>query len=349
MLSLSDKKFRWGIIGPGRIAEQFALALKVVEGACLYAVASNSMHRAQRFASDHSASVYYDNYAALIEDPNVDAIYIATPHRFHYQQARECLMARKPVLCEKPLTVNALEAEGLMRLSQENGVFLMEAMWTRFLPIYQEIKQWLDAGKIGPVTSITSSFGFELPRDSMDRMQNHELAGGVLLDMGVYSLSMSQWIFVDPPESFSIRGYLGGTDVDEHDKTLITYSGGRSSVFTSSMLKELNNNLTISGERGRIYVDAMFWSATKATLFVDGDAEGESEVCSVTREFRATGLEYEIEEAMRCIGRGDIESQHMPMSDTLATMKLLDQLRASIGLTYTFEESPPKVTTPSKT
>ncbi len=248
-------------------------------------------------------------------------------------------MAKKPVLCEKPLTVNALEAEGLMRLSQENGVFLMEAMWTRFLPIYQQIKQWLDAGKIGLVTSITSSFGFELPRDSMDRMQNHELAGGVLLDMGVYSLSMSQWIFVDPPESCSIRGFLGGTDVDEHDKAHLNYSGGRSSVFTSSMLKDLNNNLTIHGESGRIYVDAPFWSATKATLFVEGDAEAESEVCSVTREYRSTGLEYEIEEAMRCITRGDIESQVMPMSDTLATMRLLDQLRASIGLRYTFEES----------
>ncbi len=336
---MAKQILRWGIIGPGRIAELFARALTVVDSACLYAVASTNKFRAENFARAHKAPVSYGSYHALLADPNIDAIYIATPHRFHFQQTRDCLLAAKPVLCEKPLTVNAREAEELVRLSESTGVFLMEAMWTRYLPIYQQVKSWLDAGKIGAATNITSSFGFEFPRNSEDRLFNHELAGGALLDLGVYNLSLSQWIFADQPENFSINAMLGDTHVDEHDEVLLHYSNNRSSEFTISFKKKLNNTLCIRGSKGSIIIDAMFWSATKATLCVIDLPAGELKEIVVTEEFRATGFEYEIEEAVRCIQQGLIQSLGMPHKDTLATMKLMDQLRSDIGLRYSFESA----------
>lgn len=334
---MANEILRWGIIGPGRIAEQFARALTVVDGACLYAVASSSWQRAEKFASDHGATVYYNSYQALTEDPNVDAIYIATPHRFHFQQARDCLLAGKPVLCEKPLTVNASETEQLITLSKATGLFLMEALWTRYLPIYQHVKAWLQEDKIGTVTRVTSSFGFEFPRNKEDRLLNHQLAGGALLDLGVYNLSLSQWIFAAQPESFSINGFLGDTHVDEHDEVLLSYSDGRCSDFIISLNQQLSNNLIISGSSGTISIDAMFWDAKKATLRINGESANKAEVLTVTEEFRATGFEYEIEEAVYCIQHGLTESPRMPLNDSLATMKLMDQLRSAIGLTYSFE------------
>jgi len=328
---------RWGIIGPGRIAEEFARALDVVEGSFLYAVASRNKTRAEKFATDHGALVYYDNYQALLEDPRVDAIYIATPHRFHYEQARASILAGKAVLCEKPLTVNADEARELISLARESGVFLMEAMRTRYLPIYREVQRWLDEGRIGTVSKMTSSFGFKFPRDPEDRLLNHELAGGVLLDLGVYNLSMSQWLFGEPVEDFSVQGLLGDTRVDEHDDITLVYPGARTSVFSNSMNTQLDNDLTIYGDDGRITVHPMFWNATRATLSVNDGLSCRDDVQTLDREFRATGMEYEIEEAVRCINNGLKESPVMPLRDTLDTTVLMDQLRSTMGLAYDFE------------
>ena len=330
--------FHWGILGPGRIAEEFATALAAVDDSCLYGVASRDKSRAEKFARDHQAAVSFDNYQTLIDDPVVDAIYIATPHRFHYQQAKACILAGKAVLCEKPMTVNAQECEELISLARENGVFLMEAMRTRYLPVYQQVMSWLQAGEIGTIEKIRSSFGFEFPRDPKDRILNHDLAGGVLLDMGIYNLSMSQWLFAEQPESFSIQGLLGDTRVDEHDEVKLVYPGGRSSTFTISMTTQLDNDLTIYGTAGHIAIEPMFWNASKATLTGSGvSLVGPTKTVKISREFRATGMEYEIEEAQRCIRSAAIESPVMPLRDTLDTMTLMDQLRSSMGLNYDFE------------
>jgi dihydrodiol dehydrogenase / D-xylose 1-dehydrogenase (NADP) len=334
---LTTPVFRWGILGPGRIAEEFATALAAVDDACLYCVASRNRARAQKFARHHGASVYYDNYEALISDPAVDGVYIATPHRFHFQQARDCILGGKAVLCEKPLTVNSGEAQELISLARETGTFLMEAMRTRYLPIYYQVQRWLQAQKIGTIESVRSSFGFEFPRNDGDRLLNHDLAGGVLLDMGVYNLSMSQWIFGSRPESSSIQSLLGVTGVDEHNEVTLLYSGGRSSTFTNSMTTRLDNDLTIFGSSGRITIQPMFWNATQATLTIDAGAADSNEQRTVSCGFRATGLEYEIEEAVDCILTGELESPGMSLDDTLDTMKLMDQLRSAMGLTYKFE------------
>lgn len=330
---------RWGLIGPGRIAAQFAGALSVVEDSCLHSVAGRNRAKAETFARHHGVGVYHDNHLALLDDPDIDAVYIATPHRSHYELARDCLLAGKPVLCEKPLTVNARETQELIELSRKNGLFLMEALWTRFLPIYDAVNDWLAAGRIGEVASITSSFGFILPRDVDDRMLNHQLAGGALLDMGVYNLAMSQWVFGEQPIGHTIEGVVGETGVDEQVIATLEYANGRHSTFSNSMTQQLENDFTIHGSKGHIRVHPMFWSATRATLYFGSQDVAQYPTASISRNFRATGLEYEIEAAEQCIRSSLTECPRMTHDNSLNTMRLMDALRRDMGLTYDFEDS----------
>ena len=329
---------RWGLVGPGRIAGQFAKAMGVASGSSLEAVAGRSRSRAERFAREHGVPNCFDSYRALLDDPSIDAVYIATPHRYHYSIARDCLLAGKPVLCEKPLAVNVREAAELIDLSQRTGVFLMEALWTRFLPIYEQVNEWLASYTIGSVHAIVSSFGFEFPRDPQDRMLNPDLAGGALLDMGVYNLAMSQWVYGEAPLSYSIEGHVGETGVDEHNQTVLRYSQGRSCKFSNSMTRQLQNDMIIHGSTGCIRIHANFWTATSATLSVGENGNSREQPTSITRGFRATGLEYEIEAAAHCIRNGLHECSAMPHASTLQTMRLLDGLRGKMGLSYAFEQ-----------
>src|SRR5260221_8734966 len=218
---MGNKKFNWGVLGPGRIAQQFANGLKVVEDAALYAVASTSTERAAAFAQKNGGEKTYNSYEALVADPQVDAIYVATPHRYHFENAMLCLNAGKPVLCEKPLTVNAGETKKLIEVSKKNKVFLMEALWTRYLPIYSVIRKWLDEKVIGDISLMVGKFGFNAPKDKDDRWQNPELAGGTLLDMGIYPIAISQWVMKAQPKSFVSMAHIGKTGVDELTTVLL--------------------------------------------------------------------------------------------------------------------------------
>jgi len=323
--------FRWGLIGPGRIAENFAQALTVIHDAELYGVASRNQQRAIDFSEKYNAKTTYQQYEDLVVDEQIDAVYIATPHRFHYEQIKLCLMAGKAVLCEKPLTVNAAQAAELIQLANSQGVFLMEAVWTRCLPIYQHIKDWLDEGVIGEVKSLDSNFGFSMPRNLDDRLYNHELAGGTLLDMGVYNITVSQWVYGESPLSISASSLFTPTDVDEHTAVNMSYSNGRHSQFTCSFLAQHRNDFCIYGTQGHIKIHDMFWCANEATLVTD------AKELTISEPFRATGFEYEIEEAMRCVRAGLLESPKISHQDTLATMTVMDTIRQHVGLRYRFE------------
>lgn len=324
--------FNWGIIGPGRIAERFAGALDVVDDAVLYAVASRDKERAKQFSDKYNASRCYGSYEELIEDNDVDAVYIATPHRFHFEQTSLCLNAGKPVLCEKPLTVNARQAKQLIRESRERNVFLMEGLWTRYLPVYAEVRKWLEQDRVGEIKLLTSTFGFKFARDYSDRLLNHDLAGGALLDLGVYNIAISQWVFGKNPEAFSTTGFIGETGVDEVTAVSLDFGDGRVSQFTCNLLTRTANDFHIYGSEGHICIHNMFWDTTQATL----STEYEEEI-RVTRAFRGNGFEYEIEEAKQCIEKGLIESPGMTHADTLSNLELMDQIRAEIGLKYRFE------------
>jgi predicted dehydrogenase len=329
---MTNRKFNWGIIGPGRIAHQFAQGLQVIDDAALYAVASTSAERAQAFAAQYGGAKTYTSYEALVADPQVDAIYIATPHRFHVDNALLCLKAGKPVLCEKPLTVNAAETRQLIEPARANKVFLMEALWTRYLPVYQPIREWLDAKAIGDLRLLVSNFGINIPKDPGERWLNPELAGGTLLDMGIYPIAVSQWIMKQTPQAFSAQAHLGSTGVDELTAVMLKYENGVISQFNSNFITDGVNDFYIYGSIGHVRIHANYWAATEATL-VTAD-----QTVTVSRPFRGGGFEYQTEEAMRCIRAGLLESPGMSHADTLANMQLMDGIRAAIGLRYPFEK-----------
>ena len=332
MIIMSDSAFRWGIIGPGRIAHRFAEAMDVVEGSVVAAVASSAIERAQAFADQHKIETVYNDYSKLASDSSIDAIYIATPHRFHAEQAIICLDNKKSVLCEKPLTVSFSEAQRLVDSAQRNQCFLMEALWTRFLPIYQQVKEWLKNEEIGQVLHLSSSFGFRFPYDLKDRIYNEALAGGILLDGCVYNLSMTQWILKElTPSAVQATGYIGETGVDESLMVNLNYSHGRTSQLMGSIKSTLENAFTIYGTEGSIRVAPMFWDTTSAQL---KNHRGE---LVVTKPFDKNGFEYQIREVKACVEKGSIESVVMPHQETLETMKIMDNIRQQIGLKYSFE------------
>lgn len=328
---MSAPPFRWGILAPGRIAHRFAQALEEVDGARLHAVASQSPERGQAFALRYGASVHYDSYEALARDPEVDAVYIASPHRFHQAQARLCLEAGKPVLLEKPFTVNASQAADLIALAQTKNLFLMEALWSRFLPVHRKVRDWLEEGAIGTIHLISSTFCFQAEWDPSDRKFNHELAGGALLDLGVYNVSLSQWVTGENPSTVGALARLGETGVDELTAVTLVYPRNTVSQFTCGFLFDAVNDLLIYGTRAYIRIQPKFWESTRATLVVDG----KETVAALP--FRRNGFEYQIEEAMSCIRNGRRESEGMPLASTLANMETMDEIRRQIGLKYSFE------------
>ncbi len=329
---MADKKFKWGILGPGRIAHNFAKGLQVINDASLYAVASNNIERAKEFAHQYGGATTYNSYEALVNDPEVDGVYIATPHRYHFENVMLALNAGKPVLCEKPLTVNAGETKKLIETSKKNKVFLMEALWSRYLPIYPVIRGWLDEKAIGDISLMVGTFGANVPKDKDDRWQNPELAGGTLLDMGIYPIAISQWVMQSQPKSFVAMAHISDTGVDELTTFSLKYENDVISQSHSSFMSNHANDFWIYGSKGRIRIHPAFWASAKATLITD-DQE-----LTVSRPLRASGFEYQTEEAMRCIRAGLLESAGMTHADTLANMELMDSIRAEIGLKYPFEK-----------
>lgn len=321
--------FRWGVIGAGRIAQKFARDMQAVDGSEIYAVASRS--GAQEFVKLFKPRVVYDSYPELAEDPHVDGLYIATTHNFHFENARLCLQAGKPVLCEKPLTVNAQQTEALVQLSQKNQVFLMEALWSRYLPLYQVVRELLNENEIGEVLALQSTFCIRANMDEKKRWLSPQLAGGTLLDLGIYPIAVSQWVLGENPVGVQSQAVLSSTGVDILLSANLQYPSGVISQFTSSFMYKARNDLTIHGSKGNIILKEPFWGATTAVLEVRGQQRVFQE------PFRSQGFEYQIEEAVRCIREGELESPRMSHADTLANMRLMDTIREQVGVKYPFE------------
>lgn len=335
-------QFAWAIIGPGAIAHRFAEAIRYLPNTYLHAVCGRQLERTASFAA-YWASEGKEPYALsqvddLLNDARIDAVYIATPHTFHGEMVQRCLAAGKPVLCEKPLVPNQTQAHALVTLSRERGVFLMEALWTRFLPIYELVGKWLANGAIGKVRGIQSSFCFHPEYDSQSRLYNPALAGGSLLDIGVYNVAMTRWILemalgrCPDPLAIHAHGILAPTGVDQRVFCNIAFPEGVSSQFICAFDTRADNSLRIFGERGSICLPHNFWEATHAILQIHDNAPQE-----VHAPLRINGFEGEIEEAMRCIRAGLIESPRMPHAETLAIIACLDEIRCQLGVRYPFE------------
>lgn len=330
-MSKGKDTFHWGIIGPGRIAQKFAQALRAMPGAKLQAVVGRDLSRARDFARAYGAEYSYDTYEALVKDECLDAIYIATPHAFHFDQAELCLENSVPVLVEKPVTVNAEQFQKLVALARSRRIFLMEALWTRFLPIYQDVRQWLDEGRIGEVRLMTSTFGFTADRDPKGRLFNLQLAGGTLLDIGIYPIAVTNWVMGRHPKETHAHAWFNRTGVDELLTVDLIHPNGVVSQFTSTFLTECQNDFWIYGDEGRIQIRRRFWDATQASLFIGNHEK------TTTRRYKLNGFEYQIQEVMDCVRTGKIESQRMSHADSLGFQRTMDRIRAQIGLRYPFE------------
>lgn len=335
--------FAWGLIGPGGIAHRFAGAVHGLPGARLHAVLGRDAARAAAFAETWSRDGVppvrvAPTLDALLDDPAVQAVYIATPHAQHGEFVRACLECGKPVLCEKPLVPTRAQLEPLLALSQQRQVFLMEALWTRFLPLYETVRGWLDEGAIGAVRAIQSSFCFTGPYDPAGRMYNPALAGGALLDIGIYNLAMTRWV-LEPepgacPEPVSLHadGVLAPTGVDQRVAGTLVFPGGVVSQFVCAFDAVADNALRIVGERGCIVVPRQFWEATEAILQRPDVPDLRASVA-----MRINGFEGEIEEAMHCITEGRVQSPRMPHAESLALVRWMDELRVQLGVRYPFE------------
>ena len=319
---------RWGIVGPGHIAGKFAGDLRAVPGAVLDSVCSRDPGRARAFAEKHDIPRWGNDPSLLAADPDVDIVYIASPHNAHFETAKMLLEAGKPVLCEKPITVNAAQARELIELSRSRGVLLVEAMWTRFLPLYQRIRALIEDGAIGLPRLVSCSFCIRAEPDPNNRWYNPALAGGGLLDVGVYCLAVTQLALGRAPETIDAAARMAATGVDELLHARLEYESGAMATFTCGVGNRFDNSLTIAGSEGFIHVPNLFINATTAELRRGDGVE------TLREPLRAEGFEFEIEEAMRCLRSQEIESPLLPHADTLATMETMDRIREQIGLRY---------------
>ncbi|HEY9100921.1 Gfo/Idh/MocA family oxidoreductase [Chitinimonas sp.] len=322
-----QQAIRWGILGTGGIARQLAIAVNDTEGAVLQAVASRSGPQAARFAAEHGSRSHYPSYAELVADPQVEVVYIATPHAQHYAAVMLCLEAGKAVLCEKPFTLNAREARQAITYAKARGLFLMEAMWTRFIPAIREAEAMVARGEIGRVHAVQADFGFHHPFEPAHRLYDPALGGGALLDIGIYPLALGQ-LFLGPVASTNAQAELGQSGVDEQTAFSLQHAGGGMTGGFCSLRAQTPWEATLMGERGSIRLHSPFFKPERLTLTRDG--------VSTTSEYphRGNGYGYEVEEVNRCLRAGLCESPRMPWADTLISMDALDTIRAQIGLRY---------------
>lgn len=322
------QNIRWGILSTGNIAEQFAKGLAALDDATLVAVGSRSSQSADRFGDTYNVPHRHASYEALVADPEVDVIYVATPHPFHAENTLLCLRAGKHVLCEKPFALNATQAEKMVAEARARNLFLMDAMWTRFLPHMVRLRKLLAANVIGELRMLTANFGFRADFNPQSRLFDPALGGGGLLDVGIYPVALASMLF-GAPQSIASQATLGETGVDEQTAITFRYEGGQLALLSCAIRTTTLHDAVVYGTQGHIRINAPWWSPSSLTLAVDGQAEQQ-----LNFEQTGNGYNYEAAEVMRCIRAGETESPIMPLDETLALVRTLDATRAQWGLVY---------------
>jgi predicted dehydrogenase len=323
---------RWGIIGPGAIALQFADDMTLVDDGEVVAVASRSAERADAFGDRFGIRRRYDRSEALVADTDVDVVYVATPHSRHAADCIEALEAGKHVLCEKPFALNAVEARRVADVARTNGLFLMEAMWSRFLPAYRTLAALLADEAIGRPLLVEADFGFRVPFDPTHRLFDRSLGGGALIDLGIYPVQLCSLV-LGRPSAVVAEGTIGQSGVDEQVAAILRYPGGGLGVVKAAIRTGLSCTARISGTRGWIDVPAWMHCAHSLTVTTRSGAE------TIDCGYDGEGLRYEVQEVHRCIDEGLTESPTMPLGETLSIAETLDSIRAQIGLVYPGEVS----------
>ena len=323
------KKYNWGIIGCGKIANKFAHDLLLVEEANLYAVASRSLEKATIFGKKYQAEKFYGSYQELAADPNIDAIYIATPHVFHCKNTLMCLDAGKAVLCEKPFGMNKGEIKQMIAKAKEKNVFLMEAFWSRFFPTIEKMLELIEEGKIGNIVQVRADFGFKAEYDTTKRLFNKELGGGSLLDIGLYPVFLSL-ITLGKPKKITAKAIMSDTAVDAACMMIFEYDNNKTAVLDSTLLARTPSEGWIVGSEGSIKLHTRFHEASKLSLFNGQQELQKSEYFKI----KGFGYSYEIQEVINCLKAGKVQSDKLPWSFSLDLMEVLDRVREEIGLVY---------------
>ncbi|MDR1971091.1 MAG: Gfo/Idh/MocA family oxidoreductase [Treponema sp.] len=319
----------WAVAGTGGISNRFAMGLRDAKGAKLYAAVSRTADRARAFAAEHGFEKAYGSYQAMLEDPAVDVIYLGTPHVAHKDMAIAAFRAKKAVLCEKPVSINAAELSAMIGEARSNGVFFMEAMWTRFVPPLLKVREWLDSGIIGEVKMVQANFCFSAPPNPQGRLYNIELGGGALLDAGVYPVSLASMVFGGKkPEAVSSMMYRGQTGVDEEVMALLSYGGPRLASLSAALSVAAVNDGWIYGTQGKIHLpDFVFSHSADLSLYGRYSYHYEP-------EFLSNGYNYEAEEVMNLMREGKPESKIMSLAESLVIMETMDQIRGQHGFRY---------------
>ena len=319
---------RWGVVGTGGIASAFVDDLRLVEGAEAVAVGSRAQESADRFAAEHSVGRAHPTYEALVTDDEVDVVYVATPHPGHHAAALMAIEAGKAVLVEKPFTMDAAEAESLVTAARDRGVFLMEAMWARFLPHIREIRRLLADGVLGDLVTVHADHAQWFEEDPEFRLFAPKLGGGALLDLGVYPVSFASMVLGTPSRVTAVSD-PAFTGVDATTSMLMQYAGGAHAVLTATLTAAGPTTAAVVGTDSRVVVDGPFYTPTGFTLT---RRDGTSERFDQPVEGR--GMWCEAAEVVRCLREGRLESDVMPLDETVAIMATMDEVRRQIGLTY---------------
>ncbi len=327
---MAGKEIRWGVLGCGGIANRFATGVAAVDGSTLAAVASRTPGKAKPFAQKYGVASFFENYEDLVRRADIDAVYVSTTHNFHHECVKLALDHGKAVLCEKPFTVNARELRELVDLARRKKLFLMEGMWTRYLPAIIQVRKWLADGEIGEVRQVRADFGFRIDFDPRHRLFDPALAGGALLDAGIYPLSFASMVMGGPPEKIQATAEIGRTGVDDQSAYQLTYKGGAIAMLSSAVRTELDCRAVIYGTEGRIEVPDRFLSA-KTAILRKGDAPPVERQLPFAVE---DDFSFEIAAAAECIRKGETESAVMPLDESIQLMDTIDQIKKQLGLVY---------------
>ena len=323
--------FRIGIIGAGWIAEKMAQALAPIKDIEVYAIASRSIQKAESFAKEYNIPKAYGSYAEMVTDPQVDLVYIATPHSHHFEHSMLALESGKPVLVEKAFTANASQAEKLIQTAKDKGLFITEAIWTRYMPLSHKVKEIMDSGIIGKPRIITATLCYMM--ENKERIVRADLCGGALLDLGVYALNFARMYFGTDIVRTVSNCHLGPTGMDMHESISLSFADGKMANLQSGALCLNDRQGIISGTEGYIRIDNIncpesieVWRNYELVQKFEKPAD------------MVNGYEYQVIECKRCIEKGLTESPMMPHEETVSIMKQMDSLRKEWGVRYPFDE-----------
>lgn len=321
------KTYNYGIIGPGRIAASYCKALHRCDRVNIHGIASRDTDRAKDFAKQFGVARTYTSYEALVKDPDIDVVYIATPHAFHAEQVLLCLRNKKPVVSEKPLTLNYETALVLVNEAKANKTFLLEGMWSRFNPAVIRAKEIIEAGTIGEVRHLTADFGFKKEYDPKSRLYDLALGGGSILDVGIYPLFLALFI-LGRPDEIKTSAHLAPTGADTSCGFTLSYKYGATAQLFSSMIVETRKDAEICGTKGSIVIHTPWYKSMGLTVSKDGSDE------KIALPYPGNGFEFQIEETTRCLDNGQIQSNLLTHDFTLLKAQVSDEILRQAGVKY---------------